>query len=53
MAATWGMMQTQLRQYAGAFYGESGIPSRWMERLALRGVIRSLAEQMYLRDQHV
>jgi len=40
-------------QAAGAFYGESGIPSRWMERLALREVIRSLAEQMYLRDQHV
>lgn len=40
-------------QVAGAFYGESGIPTRWMERLALREVIRSLAEQMYLRDQHV
>jgi len=40
-------------QVAGAFYGESGIPTRWMERLTLKEMIRSLAEQMYLRVQHV
>ena len=40
-------------QVAGAFYGETGIPARWMERLALREVICGLAEQMYLRVQHV
>jgi len=40
-------------QTAGAFYGESGIPNRWMVRLAWRDFIRSLAEQMYLRIQHV
>jgi ADP-ribosyl-[dinitrogen reductase] hydrolase len=40
-------------QVAGAFYGESGIPTRWMERLALREVICSLAEKMYSGVRHV
>ncbi len=33
-------------QVAGAYYGESGIPDRWLERIALRELISSLAEQL-------
>ncbi len=33
-------------QVAGAFYGESGIPKRWLARLALREFIRDLADQL-------
>jgi ADP-ribosyl-[dinitrogen reductase] hydrolase len=33
-------------QVAGAFYGESGIPKRWLERLALRDLITDLADQL-------
>jgi ADP-ribosyl-[dinitrogen reductase] hydrolase len=35
-------------QLAGAVYGESGIPMRWRERLALREVIEDLAERLLL-----
>jgi ADP-ribosyl-[dinitrogen reductase] hydrolase len=34
-------------QLAGAFYGESGIPSRWRQRLALRDVLDEYAEALY------
>ena len=33
-------------QVAGAYYGESGIPSHWLERLALRSQITELADQL-------
>jgi ADP-ribosyl-[dinitrogen reductase] hydrolase len=33
-------------QVAGAYYGESGIPSRWLERLAMRSEITLLADQL-------
>jgi ADP-ribosyl-[dinitrogen reductase] hydrolase len=33
-------------QVAGAFYGESGIPSRWLEKLAMRDEIASLAKEL-------
>jgi len=33
-------------QVAGAFYGESAIPSHWLERLALRSEIAKLADQL-------
>lgn len=33
-------------QIAGAFYGESGIPSRWLDRLVMVGEIRQLADQL-------
>ena len=33
-------------QIAGAYYGESAIPSRWLERLALRSEITTLANQL-------
>jgi ADP-ribosyl-[dinitrogen reductase] hydrolase len=33
-------------QVAGAYYGEEGIPSRWLDRLALRSTIAGLAEQL-------
>jgi ADP-ribosyl-[dinitrogen reductase] hydrolase len=33
-------------QVAGAFYGESSIPSHWLERLALRSEITKLADQL-------
>ena len=33
-------------QVAGAFYGASGIPERWVERLAMRSLIENLAERL-------
>lgn len=33
-------------QLAGAYYGESAIPSPWLERLALRSEITKLADQL-------
>ena len=33
-------------QIAGAFYGESGIPATWLEKLAMRDTIESLADQL-------
>ena len=33
-------------QVAGAFYGEPGIPPRWLERLAMREEIAELADRM-------
>ncbi|MCF8178882.1 MAG: ADP-ribosylglycohydrolase family protein [Sulfuritalea sp.] len=36
-------------QLAGAFYGESGIPHEWRERLVMAGEIRALAEILYRR----
>lgn len=33
-------------QVAGAFYGEQGIPDRWLEKLAMRQEITVLAEQL-------
>ncbi|WP_416666827.1 ADP-ribosylglycohydrolase family protein [Egbenema bharatensis] len=35
-------------QVAGAYYGEAGIPSPWLEKLTLRQEITQLAEQLYL-----
>ena len=43
-------------QLAGAYYGEAGIPIEWRTRLALRGLIESFADQIFLlssgRDDH-
>jgi ADP-ribosyl-[dinitrogen reductase] hydrolase len=36
-------------QLAGAYYGESGIPAVWREKLALRDTIDQLAESLYAR----
>jgi ADP-ribosyl-[dinitrogen reductase] hydrolase len=33
-------------QLAGAFYGESGIPARWLARLTMKDEIALLAEQL-------
>jgi ADP-ribosyl-[dinitrogen reductase] hydrolase len=33
-------------QVAGAFYGESGIPSHWLDQLAMRSTITALADQL-------
>ncbi len=33
-------------QVAGAFYGESGIPDEWLERLVMRKEIQDLADQL-------
>jgi ADP-ribosyl-[dinitrogen reductase] hydrolase len=33
-------------QVAGAFYGASGIPARWLERLSFKSEIAELAEQL-------
>lgn len=37
-------------QLAGAYYGESNIPSHWRTQLALRDTILSLADQLYTRS---
>jgi ADP-ribosyl-[dinitrogen reductase] hydrolase len=34
-------------QVAGAYYGEPGIPSRWLERLTMRSEITALADQLF------
>ena len=34
-------------QVAGAFYGESGIPTHWLQKLVMRDEITSLADQLY------
>ena len=34
-------------QLAGAYYGEAGIPQNWLSRLALKDLIRSLADQIF------
>ena len=34
-------------QLAGAFYGVSGIPERWLERLAMRLEIEQLASRLH------
>lgn len=34
-------------QVAGAYYGMSGIPARWLEQLALRSKITDLADRLY------
>ena len=36
----------QAGQIAGAFYGESGIPAEWLERLTMSGAIRGMAEAL-------
>jgi ADP-ribosyl-[dinitrogen reductase] hydrolase len=34
-------------QVAGAFFGEAGIPPRWLERLVMRGFIAGLADRLH------
>lgn len=34
-------------QIAGAYYGESGIPAHWLERLTMGDEIRAIAERLY------
>lgn len=36
-------------QVAGAYYGESGIPEHWLDRLAMRYEMTKLADQLYLK----
>jgi ADP-ribosyl-[dinitrogen reductase] hydrolase len=38
-------------QLAGAFYGESGIPEKWLERLAMRQEISTLADRLFEADR--
>jgi ADP-ribosyl-[dinitrogen reductase] hydrolase len=39
-------------QVAGAFYGISGIPSHWLERLAMRKEITELADRLLASQPH-
>lgn len=34
-------------QLAGAYYGESGVPAEWRERIALRDVVEQYAERLF------
>ena len=36
-------------QVAGAYYGERGIPPRWLDRLAMRSTIATMADQLARR----
>ena len=38
-------------QVAGAYYGETGIPTHWLEKLAMRETITGLADQLYALSQ--
>lgn len=38
-------------QVAGAFYGESGIPKKWLDRLVMRREISELADRLYEANQ--
>ena len=38
-------------QLAGAFYGESGIPKKWLDRLAMRQEITALADGLFEANQ--
>eukprot|EP00903_Cladosiphon_okamuranus_P008820 g8447.t1 len=40
-------------QLAGAFYGMSGIPSDWRDKLALKGLIESMAEELFDMSKRV
>lgn len=40
-------------QVAGAFYGESGIPARWLERLTMRQEIADLADALWRAKPHL
>lgn len=39
-------------QIAGAYYGESGIPRHWLDRLTIRDDIRNLADQLQEARRH-
>ncbi|MGZ8238123.1 MAG: ADP-ribosylglycohydrolase family protein [Methylobacter sp.] len=39
-------------QLAGAYYGMSGIPKHWLERLVQREMIQGLADRLYQRQQN-
>jgi ADP-ribosyl-[dinitrogen reductase] hydrolase len=38
-------------QVAGGFYGESGIPKKWLDRLAMRQEITALADGLFEANQ--
>src|SRR5512142_1221636 len=38
-------------QVAGAFYGQSGIPKKWLDRLAMRQEITTLADGLFEANQ--
>lgn len=35
------------QQLAGAFYGYSGIPAEWRNKIALKGLIEAMAEELF------
>jgi ADP-ribosyl-[dinitrogen reductase] hydrolase len=40
-------------QIAGAYYGESGIPASWLEKLTMRQEIGTLAERLYAASRQI
>lgn len=44
---------TFLPQLAGAFYGLTGIPEDWRNKLALKGLIESMAEELFHMSNRV
>ena len=38
-------------QLAGAYYGQSGIPQRWLDKLVMRQEVSNLADQLLARTQ--
>jgi hypothetical protein len=41
----WSMSSAAVH-FAGAFYGEEGIPEQWLARVAMRNQIGALAEKL-------
>ena len=40
-------------QVAGAFYGESGIPNKWLNKLVMREEITTLANRLFATDTEI
>jgi ADP-ribosyl-[dinitrogen reductase] hydrolase len=40
-------------QLAGAFYGERGIPSRWLSQLVLNDVITGMADKLLMLSKNI
>lgn len=45
--------RTAAEQLAGAFYGMNGIPADWRDKLALKGLIESMAEELFDMSKRV
>jgi len=40
-------------QLAGAYYGERGIPSRWLSKLILKDIITEMADKLLMLSKNI